>query len=337
MQLPYANVEPIERKTPDDFGLTVNGGRLFHVKCLENLLAYENGPGISAFAHIIFPEPRPARNPNAAELWKPSKAYSYIIEVWKAISEYDHRLKANLSIPFPDFPVITARQGQYCLARRGPHDTVFTSQEVLDVCVRIDTSILGRFQTENMRGYLLRELFSDKSKCVSALQNRIEEDEARQAALAQQPNNSLPPGNDQHLASEGTLAQEEESQEEEAQEEKAQEEAAREEEARKEEAREEAAQARYNAWIESQGLELQPPHSYHRKPKVEQDALKDAVFAWASVGADHLAQDLGEEELGETLGEVIEQARQRVDDGLLMQEEAFQSYWASCLYSRKYW
>lgn len=184
---PFSDQKPPERAVEiHNIGLTTSATRMFHLACLEELLAWNNGAGLRAFAERVYPEPRVnQRGPRGA--WRPKEAEQYIIETWKAVQVYANTQQSTSMIQRGTIPRIVVLEDHNYHLRAGPDDTLFQTREAFDLYSRVaNMNVPATLQATTMLDRRLHTLLQDKPS-VAALQQVIDSANQNQSSGAQVP------------------------------------------------------------------------------------------------------------------------------------------------------
>ena len=184
---PFSDQNPPERNVEiQNIGLANSATRKFHLRCLEEVLSWHNGPGLCAFAERLFAEPRVNQNgPRGA--WQPKEAEQYIIEVWKAVQVYANSQRSTSMIPRATVPRIVVLEDHNYHLRAGPDNTLFQTREAFDLYSRVANVIIpATLQTTTMLNRRLHMVLQDKPS-VAALQRAIDSANQNQSGAAQAP------------------------------------------------------------------------------------------------------------------------------------------------------
>lgn len=187
---PFSDLEPPERATEiQHIGLNTKATRLFHLQCLDELLSYDNGPGLRAFAERLFPEPRPAQR-GPLGTWQPKDAERYIIETWKAVQVHRNSRSSNPTIKRGLPSILLADNHNYHL-RIGPDNTLFETKEAFDLYSKVaNLAVPAPLRVTMMPDRTLYHFLHEK-RSVQALQQIIDTSNQTGPVAAQEPLISL--------------------------------------------------------------------------------------------------------------------------------------------------
>ena len=187
---PFSDLEPPERATEiQHIGLNTKATRLFHLQCLDELLSYDNGPGLRAFAERLFPEPRAAQR-GPLGTWQPKDAERYIIETWKAVQVHRNSRSSNPMIKRGLPSILLADNHNYHL-RIGPDNTLFETKEAFDLYSKVaNLAVPASFRATMMLDRTLYHFLHEK-RSVQALQQTIDASNQTGPVAAQEPLISL--------------------------------------------------------------------------------------------------------------------------------------------------
>ena len=195
MKMDFASVQLVKSTHgKDNDGVTEDGGKIFHVECLEALLGgagygFNRARGVnppihlpilSEYAKIIFCEHRLAttNTRGKVDVWCPSKAYQFVLETWKAVQEFENRTKTGLAYPTAALSPAVEMFGHEYIGAEGEPGTIYHTKQALDFCQAIGAlDIPQEARPDNMRGKLLSELFRNENGWITRLQECIDEEE----------------------------------------------------------------------------------------------------------------------------------------------------------------
>ncbi|KAL8786535.1 MAG: hypothetical protein Q9195_008166 [Heterodermia aff. obscurata] len=182
---PFSDHEPPQRDTEmQRIGLNTKATRIFHLRCLDEVLTYDNGPGLRAFAERLYPEFR-ANQYGPAGMWLPNEAQGYITEVWKAVHTHANRRRSNPMIPRGTLPKIILTNDHNYQLHAGPDNTLFEIKEAFDLYTKVASlAIPNPLRTARILDRPLHHFLNDKPS-MRALQLTI--DAANQAGPAAAP------------------------------------------------------------------------------------------------------------------------------------------------------
>lgn len=170
-----------------NYGLTLNEGKLYHIGCLESLLAEETGfihgvgtqsakQEIGDYARLIFAEPRGPILRSGPNLWQLSKDSEYLVETWKAVTEYNNTPDRSMRVHYVSLAV--KHLGHDHIRMRGPSDTIYTSKQSMEFCADIENKVAipEEISRRNLSGKRLSLFLGNRADWENTLQERLDED-----------------------------------------------------------------------------------------------------------------------------------------------------------------
>ena len=188
MSLDDANVELVGFPNKiANYGLTYNNGKLYHIGCLESLLAEENGfihgvdtqsakQEIGDYARKIFAEPRGPILRSGPNLWQISKVSEYLISTWKAVNEHEKNPDGSKRVHHVSLAV--KHLGHNHIRMQDPSGTIYTSKQSMELCTDVENKVAipDEISRRNLSGKRLSIFLSNGAGWANTLQERLDED-----------------------------------------------------------------------------------------------------------------------------------------------------------------